>query len=159
MIDNSTTKFFSLVVQIYLAGLVIANSFEKTASDCWRKSCCVTRTRRVKPKIAQNWLQFEQRYSDSASSISSVKYSPANAIKISAAIFNLFSFSLFDRRDRGKPKKINICGLLDNTVIQAAFISEVETKSMDSTIFDKNAAITEYDWNAVLFNFLRYSTF
>ena len=50
--------------------------------------------------------------------------------------------------------------LLDNTVIEAAFINEVETKSMDSTIFhDKNAAITEYDWNAVLFNFLRYSTF
>lgn len=34
MIDNSTTKFISLVDQIYLAGLVIANSFEKTASDC-----------------------------------------------------------------------------------------------------------------------------
>ena len=33
-IDNSTNKFISLVVQIYLAGLVIANSFEKIASDC-----------------------------------------------------------------------------------------------------------------------------
>ena len=28
-IDNSTAKFISLVVQIYLAGLAIANSFEK----------------------------------------------------------------------------------------------------------------------------------
>ena len=33
-IDNSTAKFISLVAQIYLAGLGIANSFEKTASDC-----------------------------------------------------------------------------------------------------------------------------
>ena len=33
-IDNSTAKFISLVVQIYLAGLAIANSFEKNASDC-----------------------------------------------------------------------------------------------------------------------------
>ena len=33
-IDNSIAKFISLVVQIYLAGLAIANSFEKTASDC-----------------------------------------------------------------------------------------------------------------------------
>ena len=49
-IDNSTAKFISLVVQIYLAGFAIANSFEKTASDCYRKSYCVTRTRRVKPK-------------------------------------------------------------------------------------------------------------
>ena len=28
-IDNSTAKFISLVVQIYLAGLAIVNSFEK----------------------------------------------------------------------------------------------------------------------------------
>ena len=34
-IDNSVAKFISLVVQIYLAGLGIANSFEKTASDCF----------------------------------------------------------------------------------------------------------------------------
>ena len=34
-IDNSTAKFISLEVQIYLAGLAIHNSFEKkTASDC-----------------------------------------------------------------------------------------------------------------------------
>ena len=33
-IDNSTEKFISLVVQIYLAGLAIANSFGETASDC-----------------------------------------------------------------------------------------------------------------------------
>ena len=33
-IDSSTAKFVSPVVQIYLAGLAIANSFEKTASDC-----------------------------------------------------------------------------------------------------------------------------
>ena len=32
-IDNSTAKFISLVVQIYLAGLAIANSFQKIASD------------------------------------------------------------------------------------------------------------------------------
>ena len=32
-IGNSTAKFISLVVQIYLAGLAIVNSFEKTASD------------------------------------------------------------------------------------------------------------------------------
>ena len=29
-IDNSTAKFISLVVQIFLAGLAIANSFKKT---------------------------------------------------------------------------------------------------------------------------------
>ena len=28
-IDNSTAKFISIVVEIYLAGLAIANSFEK----------------------------------------------------------------------------------------------------------------------------------
>ena len=56
----------------------------------------------------QNWLQFEQHYSDSVSTISSVKNSPANAIKISAAILNLVSFSLFDRCDSDKPEKINI---------------------------------------------------
>ena len=34
-IDNSSAKFISLVVQIYLAGLAIANSFEKMRlSDC-----------------------------------------------------------------------------------------------------------------------------
>ena len=32
-IDNSIAKVISLAVQIYLAGLAIANSFEKTASD------------------------------------------------------------------------------------------------------------------------------
>ena len=37
--------------QIYLAGLAIANSSAKTASDCERKSCCVTQTSRVKQKI------------------------------------------------------------------------------------------------------------
>ena len=36
-------------------------------------------------------LRFEQHYSDSVSSISSVKNSPANAIKISAVILNLAS--------------------------------------------------------------------
>ena len=47
-------------------------------------------------------------YSDSVSSISSVKNSPANTIKLSADIFNLVSFSLFDRRDSDKLAKINI---------------------------------------------------
>ena len=59
----------------------------------------------------QNWLQFQQYFSDSVSSISSVKNFPANAIKISAAILhtvNLLSFSLFDRCDSDKPEKINI---------------------------------------------------
>ena len=59
----------------------------------------------------QNWLQFQQYFSDSVSSISSVKNSQANAIKISAAILqtvNLLSFSLFDRCDSDKPEKINI---------------------------------------------------
>ena len=45
------------------------------------------------------------------SSISSVKNSPANAIKISAAILptvNFLSFSLFDRCESNKPEKINI---------------------------------------------------
>ena len=41
------------------------------------------------------------------SSISSVKNSPANTIKLSAAIFNLVSFSLIDRRDSDKPEKIS----------------------------------------------------
>ena len=58
--------------------------------------------------LIQNWLQFEQHYSDSVSSISSVKNSPANAIKISAAILNLVRFSLFDRCDSDKPEKITI---------------------------------------------------
>ena len=56
----------------------------------------------------QNWLQFEQHYSDSVSSISSVKNSPANVIKMSAVILNPVSFSLFDRCDSDRPKKINI---------------------------------------------------
>ena len=38
----------------------------------------------------------------------SLKNSPANVIKVSAAILNLVSFSLFDRRDSDKPEKINI---------------------------------------------------
>ena len=61
--------------------------------------------------VDTNWLQFQQYFSDSVSSISSVKHSPANAIKISAAILqtvNLLSFSLFDRCDSDKPEKINI---------------------------------------------------
>ena len=37
----------------------------------------------------QNWLKFEQHYSDSVSSISSVKNLPANAVKISAVIIQL----------------------------------------------------------------------
>ena len=48
------------------------------------------------------WLQFEQHYSDSVSFFSLVKDSPANTIKVSAAI------SLFDRCDSDKPEKINI---------------------------------------------------
>ena len=61
----------------------------------------------------QNWLQFEQHYSDSASSISSVKNSPAiNAIKISAVILNLAS----DKPESDKPEKINISLLLILTV-------------------------------------------
>ena len=51
----------------------------------------------------QNWLQFEQHYSDSVSSISSVKKSPANAIKLSAAILNLAS----DKPDSDKLEKIS----------------------------------------------------
>ena len=43
--------------------------------------------------------QFEQRYSDSVSSVSLVKNLPANVIKVSAAILNLASFSLLERRD------------------------------------------------------------
>ena len=46
--------------------------------------------------------------SDSVSSISSVKTSPANAIKISATIFNLVTFSLFNQCDSDKPEEINI---------------------------------------------------
>ena len=56
----------------------------------------------------QNWLQFEQHYSDSVSSISLVKESPATTIKVSATILNLVSFSLFDQCDSDKPEKINI---------------------------------------------------
>ena len=55
----------------------------------------------------QNWVQFEQHYSDCLS-LSVVKNSPVNVIKVSAAILNLVSFSLFDRRDSDKPEKINI---------------------------------------------------
>ena len=40
--------------------------------------------------------------------ISSVKNSPANGIKISAAILNFVSFSLFNRSDSDKLEKINI---------------------------------------------------
>ena len=64
----------------------------------------------------QNGLQFQQYFSDSVSSISSVKNSPVNAIKLSAAILrtvNLLSSSLFDQCDSDKPEKINIlllCG-------------------------------------------------
>ena len=36
-IDNSTATFISLVVQIYLAGLAIANSFEKENQVAWHK--------------------------------------------------------------------------------------------------------------------------
>ena len=43
-------------------------------------------------------------YSDSVSFISSVKNSPANAVKISAVILNLAS----DKPDSDKPEKINI---------------------------------------------------
>ena len=50
---------------------------------------------------AQNKLLFEQHYSDSVSSISSVKNSPANAIKISAVILNLAS----DKPDSDKNRK------------------------------------------------------
>ena len=39
--------------------------------------------------------------------ILSVKNSLANVIKISAAILNLVSFSLFDRRDSDKPEMIH----------------------------------------------------
>ena len=46
--------------------------------------------------------------SDFVSSVSSVKYSPANVLKISVAILNLVSFSLLDQRDSNKPEKINI---------------------------------------------------
>ena len=54
---------------------------------------------RCRVRWIQNWLKLEQHYSDSVSSISSVKNSPANAIKISAAIFNLLSFSLCNRHE------------------------------------------------------------
>ena len=37
----------NLANSISLTGIAIANSFEKTASDCLRKSCCVPWTRRV----------------------------------------------------------------------------------------------------------------
>ena len=37
-----------------------------------------------------------------------VKDSPANTIKVSAAILKVVSFSLFDRCDSDKPVKINI---------------------------------------------------
>ena len=47
---------------------------------------------RCRVRWIQNWLQFEQHYSDSVSSTSSVKNSPANAIKISAAIYSLLVF-------------------------------------------------------------------
>ena len=46
-------------------------------------------------------FNFEQHYSDSVSSISSVKNSPANAIKISAVILNLAS----DKPDSDKNRK------------------------------------------------------
>ena len=55
------------------------------------------------------WLPLDlNNVSDSVSSISSVKNSPANAIKLSAAVLNLVRVSLFDRRDSKKPDKINI---------------------------------------------------
>ena len=49
------------------------------------------------------WIQnrLEQHYSDSVSSVSSVKSSPANAIKISAVILNLAS----DNPDSDKNRK------------------------------------------------------
>ena len=49
---------------------------------------------------------FEQHYSDSVSFISSVKNSPANAVKISSVNFTLNLAS--DKPDSDKPEKINI---------------------------------------------------
>ena len=54
---------------------------------------------RCRIRWIQNWLKLEQHCSDSVSSLPWVKNSPANAIKISAAIFNLVSFLLCNRRD------------------------------------------------------------
>ena len=51
---------------------------------------------------------IEQHYSDSAISFSSVKGSPANTIKVSAAISHLVSFSFFDGFDSDEPEKIKI---------------------------------------------------
>ena len=48
-IDDGLAKFISLVVQLCLPVLAIADSFGKLClTDCYRKSCCVTRTRRVR---------------------------------------------------------------------------------------------------------------
>ena len=43
--------------------------------------------------------------------VSSVKDSPANTIKVSAAILNVVSFSLFDRSDSDKPPRRKISHL------------------------------------------------
>ena len=69
----------------------------------------------------QNWLWFEQHYSDSVSSISSVKNSPANAIKISIVILNLAS----DKPDSDKISRFFLtvayehCVTIKQTVIWA----------------------------------------
>ena len=57
------------------------------------------------------------------SSISSVKNSPANTIKLSAAIFNLVSFSLFDLHDSDKPENINISLLSGCCNINAHYVT------------------------------------
>ena len=56
----------------------------------------------------QNWLQIEQHYSDSVSSISSVKKFTGKYYHSIGCFFHLVSFSLFDRRDSDKKEKINI---------------------------------------------------
>ena len=86
----------------------------------------------------QNWLQFEQ-HSDSVSSISLVKTSPANAIKISAAILNLAS----DKPDidSDKPEKINNSlrsfWLLPTNIAWANFVTANKQKAIKAifTIF------------------------
>ena len=60
----------------------------------------------------------------------------ANAIKISVAIFNLVSFSLFERRDSDKPEKINISLLFGLTVANERRLRDHKTSAQ--TLGDKN---------------------
>ena len=100
--------------------------------------------------LIQNWLQFEQHYSDSVSSISSVKNSPANAIKISAAILNLVRFSLFDRCDSDKPEKITILllsGCCLWTLHDHKALGDKNSDEFTKPFFFKKFEGSEFSWH------------